>query len=439
MCFKLLQPILLCCFALLTPFLAFTSLGQDGKWTAGLPPITARALGAAATVAGKVYMVGGGNYSCGVTPALQAYDPVANSWTNLPNMPTARYEFGATELDGQLYAIAGNPGCGSAAGAIRAVEVFDPLANSWSTRAPLPSGSWDPSVTSVNGKIYVIGGFGNTVYAYDPIANSWSTNPPSPQNFSAGASVVVDGIIYLLGGSQGSQAAVQAYNPATHTWTTRTSMPTPRSSCAGAALNGLIYVIGGLTSTGAVSTVEAYDPAADTWSTVTALPYRVWAASAATLNGILYFMGGFDISNNTIGTVVSLHAHNLHRLYLNVCRSNAHRPRRLDQPHRLQKRFGRHQLDRFVLPGAPRQPLPFHRHQFPRHRQTLLPRHAAVSWFPGSTTILLLDLAFALLSFPDRAGGRFDGTESPLFTPALPAESPAARSADRPGTPACRG
>ncbi len=297
--------IYLCFCALLVAFFGFSAHGQDGIWSAGLAPISARALGAAASVAGKVYMVGGGNYSCGVTSALQAYDPVANTWTSLPSMPTARYELGATELNGQLYALAGNPGCGSAGNAIRAVEAFDPLANSWSSKAPLPSGSWDPSVLSVNGQIYVIGGFGNTAYAYDSIANSWSTKTPSPQSFSAGASAVVKGIIYVLGGSQGSQAAVQAYNPATDTWTTKTSMPTPRSSCAGAALNGFIYVIGGHSSTGAVSTVEAYNPAADTWSTVTPLPYRVWAASAAAFNGTLYVMGGFDVNNSTVGTVVA--------------------------------------------------------------------------------------------------------------------------------------
>jgi N-acetylneuraminic acid mutarotase len=297
--------ICLCLFAMVAVFFGFPAYGQDGSWSAGLPPIAARALGAAATVAGRVYMVGGGNYSCGVTSALQAYETVANSWTNLPNMPTARYEFGATELNGQFYAIAGNQGCGSAGNAIRAVEAFDPSANAWSSKAPLPSGSWDPSVSSVNGKIYVIGGFGNTVYAYDPTANSWSTKTPAPQSFSAGATAVVDGIIYVLGGNQGSQATVQAYNPATDTWTTKASMPTPRYSCAGAALNGYIYVMGGYASTGAVSTVEAYNPAADTWTTVTPLPYRVWAASATALNGTLYLMGGFDTNYSTLGTVLA--------------------------------------------------------------------------------------------------------------------------------------
>src|SRR5437016_656238 len=85
-----------------------TAAAQDGMWSTNVTPISTRALGAAATVSGKVYMVGGGNYSCGVTSALQAYDPAANAWTNLANMPTPRYEFGAAELNGQFYAVGGN-------------------------------------------------------------------------------------------------------------------------------------------------------------------------------------------------------------------------------------------------------------------------------------------------------------------------------------------
>src|SRR5258708_1105865 len=161
-------------------FYTLTTTAQTGVWNTNVAPISSRALGAAATVGGKVYMVGGGTYSCGVNSALQAYDPLGNAWTNLPNMPTARYEFGATELNGQLYAIGGNPGCGSAGRAIRAVEAYDPVSNLWSTRALLPTGSWGESVTSVNGKIYVVDGFNNYLYCYDPATNGWSLKAPAP-------------------------------------------------------------------------------------------------------------------------------------------------------------------------------------------------------------------------------------------------------------------
>src|SRR5258708_34310692 len=122
-------------------FCTIAATAQTGVWSTNVATISSRALGAAAAIGGKVYMVGGGNYSCGVNSTLQAYDPPANAWTNLANMPTARYEFGATELNGQLYAIGGNPGCGSAASAIRTVEPYDPVSNIWSSKALWPTGS----------------------------------------------------------------------------------------------------------------------------------------------------------------------------------------------------------------------------------------------------------------------------------------------------------
>lgn len=298
-----MKPILTIVSLSLGGFCCFTALAQDGVWSTSAPSISARALGAATTFGGKVYMVGGGNYSCGVTSALQAYDPVANAWTNLAGMPTARYEFGATELNGLLYAIAGNPGCGSAGSALRAVEAYDPVLNTWTSKAPLPTGGWDVGVAGVNGKVYAFGGFSSNVYAYDPASNTWATKSPLPQPYSSGAAVVFNGIVYLIGGNPGNRAVVQAYNPVSDTWAIKASMPTPRYYCAGAALNGLIYVAGGYTSTGAVATVEAYNPATDAWTAVAPLPFRLWTASAAAVNGKLLVMGGFDTGNATLGSV----------------------------------------------------------------------------------------------------------------------------------------
>ena len=279
---------------------------QNGVWTTNIATISPRALGAAATVGGKVYMVGGGTYSCGVNAMLQAYDPATNVWVNLANMPTARYELGATELNGQLYAIAGNPGCGSAAQAIRAVEAYYPASNTWSNKTLLPAGSWGAGVATANGKIYVIGGFTNLVYCYDPAGNSWSvkTPLPAPYTFNFGATVVANGIIYVIGGSP-HLSSVYAYNPVTDSWTVKASMPTGRDSCAGAAVNGIIYVAGGFNGTSNLATVEAYTPATDSWSAVTPLPYRVATASAAAVNDTLYVMGGFNDSNATVGSVAA--------------------------------------------------------------------------------------------------------------------------------------
>jgi hypothetical protein len=281
-------------------FCTLTTTAQTGVWNTNVAAISPRAFGAAATVGGKVYMAGGGTYSCGVNSILQAYDPATNVWVSLANMPSARYEFGAAELNGQFYAIGGNTGCGSP---MRQVEAYNPVSNSWSSKALLPTAGWGVGVASVNGKIYVIGGVTNYVYCYDPAGNSWSQKSPVPApSYAFGAVAVVNGIIYVIGGV-GSPSGVFAYNPVADSWAVKASLPTSRNQGAAAALNGIIYVAGGNNSTGVVAAVAAYDTTTDAWSTVAPLPFRVYAASAAAINGRLYVMGGFDVNNATIGSV----------------------------------------------------------------------------------------------------------------------------------------
>src|SRR3954465_4161291 len=114
--------------------IAFQAAGQTGVWITNAA-MSARAFGAATTASNRVYMMGGGNYSCGVFSTAQAYDPVSNTWTNLTSMPTPRYEHCAAELNGLVYTIQGNPGCGSAGQAMSIVEVYNPIFNAWATKA----------------------------------------------------------------------------------------------------------------------------------------------------------------------------------------------------------------------------------------------------------------------------------------------------------------
>ena len=76
----------------------------------------------------------------------------------------------------------------------------------------------------VNNILYVFGGQSgsgvlNVVEAYDPVANTWSTKAPMPTARDSVNAVAVKGIIYLVGGYNGNSrtATVEAYDPATNT------------------------------------------------------------------------------------------------------------------------------------------------------------------------------------------------------------------------------
>src|SRR5262249_27288509 len=78
-------------------------------------------------------------------------------------------------------------------------EAFDPVANPpWTAKALMPTPRDDFSISDVNGIVYVAGGevFNNclpinTLEAYDPIANTWSTKSPMPTpRWFAGAGTI---------------------------------------------------------------------------------------------------------------------------------------------------------------------------------------------------------------------------------------------------------
>src|SRR5205807_857562 len=101
------------------------------------------------------------------------------------------------------------------------------------------------------GYVYSFGGYNglaNVAYAfkYDPIANAWSTIAPMP-SARDGAAAVSDGTyIYILGGADANNYVTNTlyrYDPATNSYTTLAPFNDPRTDHAAAYLNGKIYRI----------------------------------------------------------------------------------------------------------------------------------------------------------------------------------------------------
>ena len=89
-----------------------------------------------------------------------------------------------TAVNGIVYAVGGGCNCATSGGIYNTLEAYDPAANTWSTKAPMPTARQELAVGVINGILYAIGGNGpgspNVVEAYDPAANSWSTKAPMP-------------------------------------------------------------------------------------------------------------------------------------------------------------------------------------------------------------------------------------------------------------------
>ncbi|MEW6232559.1 MAG: kelch repeat-containing protein, partial [Chloroflexota bacterium] len=165
---------------------------------------------------GKIYVIGGYNSAGLFAGTVEEYDPVTDTWAIRASMPTPRWNAGAAAAtNGKVYVIGGQNSLTAGAGALNAVEEYDPATNTWVARASMPTARHSFGVVAAsNGKIYVIGGYNSsgflaTVEEYDPATDSWSASPSvSVARAWTGAAEANNGKIYLIGGWNGNNIAV---------------------------------------------------------------------------------------------------------------------------------------------------------------------------------------------------------------------------------------
>ena len=170
---------------------------------------TSRASTGLGVVNGKIYVIGGAPNPDKVLSTVEEYDPATNKWTRKADMPTARGDFSTYVVEGKIYAIGGWNGMRT----LSTVEMYDPLTDKWVRKAKMPIARVTHATSAVNGKIYVIGGadgngrFLSRVEEYDLATEKWSKKADMPTgrvNIRDSASTV-DGKIYVMGGFVGGQ------------------------------------------------------------------------------------------------------------------------------------------------------------------------------------------------------------------------------------------
>jgi N-acetylneuraminic acid mutarotase len=299
------------------PFLLVKKVNaqEDGSWTTLEPMPTARSGLGVAVVGGKIYAIGGQNGD-GVLNVTEEYDPVTNQWTFKTSMPTARSDFGIAVFQNKIYVIGGTNGSGITVGEsllTGVTEVYDPITDTWETKTSMPTPRQGLEANIVSDKIYLIGGVryaGGFVHlefdendVYDPVTDSWTTKAPLPTVVWGYSSAVVDNKIYLIGGGNITLDGIfpvtlnQIYTPATNTWNLAVDVPKGLwHAAAGATTDVLapkrIYVLGGSYSEAACNLTQTYDPETDAWTTGNPMPTSRWSLGVAVIDDELYAIGG---------------------------------------------------------------------------------------------------------------------------------------------------
>jgi N-acetylneuraminic acid mutarotase len=226
------------------------------------------------------------------------------AWTTRAPMPFARARASAATVDGIIYVAGGYTFSGPRVSNTGTLQAYNPKTNSWTIKSPLPTPRSAAAAVALGGKLYVLGGFNTsggtdnnlaTVEAYDPKTDTWTTKAPMPTARSGLAAAVVDGIIYAIGGSAPNVelATVEAYDPSTNSWSARAAMPEPREVSGAGVVNGVIYAAGG-SGTADYSKLEAYDPKTNSWTTKSPMPSLRMGVAVGQVGGLLYLAGGFD-------------------------------------------------------------------------------------------------------------------------------------------------
>lgn len=190
-----------------------------------------------------------------VPPASQVAlaGPVAQEasgqWTRKAPLPVGMAEVGVTSLNGKIFVVGGTEqrGSGPPVWESKLTMMYDPATDEWSERAPLPIGLTHAGVAALGGKIYAVGGFTTPVhlgpksvaFAYDPEANKWQRIADISSARGSVAAAVVEGRLHIFGGRISTEIA---------------KVPTPP---------GTPPMSQGF---GSVTTHEIYDPATGRWS-----------------------------------------------------------------------------------------------------------------------------------------------------------------------------
>jgi len=228
------------------------------SWSLGAPLPVALNHTVSAAVNGRLYVIGGQPSAGGSGPwvnTVYEYDPARRTWSTRAPMPTARGGGAGAVIDGKIYVAGGRPPRGND------FAVYDPAANSWRTLPDLPSQRNHVGAVALGGKFYVMGGrlesgfesaMTAVVEVYDPVANQWSTRAPMPRPRGGLNAVVAHGYIHAFGGEGTNDTPTgvfpdhDVYDPARNVWIKLPPMPVPVHGVTGCSfINGLIHLTGG--------------------------------------------------------------------------------------------------------------------------------------------------------------------------------------------------
>lgn len=290
---------------------------EPGRWIErAVLPMPRSEMAWATASAGRMHIVGGYAEQRVDRPYHHVYEASADRWIDAAPLPLGANHVGVVFFERKLYAIGGfieqnrrpHPRC----------FVWDPAPDRWTEIAPLPRPVGSAAIVGVAGLLHSIGGaIGDTFdtkksidwhLVYDPAADRWSERRPLPTGRDHTGTVVAGGLIHVIGGRVDSfytnSNLHHAYDPAADAWKPRNPLPTARSGHGAVLYRGKIFVMGGEGSNRVFGQMEAYDPAGDSWELHAPMPTPRHGLGAALVGDAIHVAGGGPVMGGGVQSAV---------------------------------------------------------------------------------------------------------------------------------------
>lgn len=290
---------------------------NPGRWMTRAPlPLPRSEMAWATAHAGRMHLVGGYAEQRVDRPYHHVYDPAQDRWLEAAPLPRGANHVGVAVLDGRLYAIGGFVEQNRRPHA--ECFVYDPASDRWQRIAPLPRPCGSVATVALDGLLHGIGGALGDTFAtkksvdwhvvYDPKADRWSTRAPLPTGRDHVGALAVGRLVHVIGGRVDSfhtnSNLHHVYDPARDRWEPRNPLPTARSGHGAVLYRNRIFVMGGEGTNRVFGQNEAYDIDKDSWAQYAPMPTPRHGLGAAAVGDAIHVAGGGPIVGGGVQSAV---------------------------------------------------------------------------------------------------------------------------------------
>lgn len=226
-----------------------------------------RCFHACVAAGGRVWVLGGfrrGPEGQKNIAEVDCFDPETGEWSTPTRMPTPRNRLQALACDGEIWVACGMDDEGDTA----LVEVLDPEALSWRQAPPVPARMHGLAFAHCGTRLLVAGGSQTLrdTWLYDPQRDSWSAGPELPEPRLFASAVGHENGVYLLGNRRMGDIPLLYFDGDTMRWEQLAPASIETHRTAAVLIRGAIYVIAGEGPRGQLARVSRYDLSERTWA-----------------------------------------------------------------------------------------------------------------------------------------------------------------------------